>query len=87
MHTHTIRTKFTFGDRVRFDTKMNGSGIGTVLEIVFGSDGIMYYMIEIDRDSCDIQGGILEDEMTLIEDDAPSDTPTTLSSPRSGGSC
>jgi hypothetical protein len=83
MHTHTIRTKFTFGDRVRFDSVMTRSGVGTVLEIVFGIyDGRtqIYYMLELK--SGDIQGGITEDEMTLVEDDTSSDTPTTLSSPR-----
>lgn len=81
MHTHTIQTKFMFGDRVRFDSKLQGlSGSGTVFEVSFGGDPLfMHYTIELGNGHH--QPGILEDEIMLIEDDTPSDTPTTLTSP------
>lgn len=67
MHTHTIRTKFTFGDRVRFNSLLNGSGVGTVFAICFDESGGVDYLIQLDgRD--DMQGGIADDEMTLITD-------------------
>ena len=68
MHTHTIRTRFTFGDRVRFDSQMQQlSGEGTVFAITFGADGQIDYLIEIGRDGySDLQPGILESEMTLL---------------------
>ncbi|WP_148087919.1 hypothetical protein [Gemmata obscuriglobus] len=67
MHTLTVRTRFTFGDRVRFDSPMQRcSGEGTVFAITVGADGQIDYMIEIGRDGySDLQPGILEDEITL----------------------
>ena len=84
MHTHTIRTKFTFGDRVRYQSRspFNGSGTGRVAVVTFDASGYIDYMIELSDGS--IQGGIAEDEMTRITDDAESDVTNLLSSPRSG---
>ena len=68
MHTLTVRTRFTFGDRVRFDslTQMC-SGKGTIHAITVSPDGSIDYMIELIRgDYIDIQPGILEHEITLI---------------------
>jgi hypothetical protein len=69
MHTHTVRTRFTFGDRVRFDSQlMRCTGEGTVFGITFVADGQVDYLIEIGRDGySDLQPGIYEDEITLLE--------------------
>ena len=48
MHTHTIRTKFTFGDRVSFDSVVQRcSGTGIVCAIVFQEVGMVDYMIAV----------------------------------------
>ena len=69
MHTHTVRTRFTFNDRVRFDSSAQQcSGVGKIYAITIDRDGQIDYMIEIDRDGySDLQPGILEDEITLLE--------------------
>ena len=71
MHTHTFRTRFTFGDRVKFDSRIQqSSGEGKVFAITFGADGQIDYMIEIEKDGySDLQPGILENEMTLASID------------------
>ena len=69
MHAHTIRTKYTFGDRVRFDsTFQRRSGIGTVYAICFSGDGIIDYLIAVDGEDGHIQGGIDEHDMTPLTD-------------------
>jgi hypothetical protein len=66
MHTLTVQTKFTFGDRVRFDSRIQQcSGSGTVFAITVGGDGQIDYMIEIRQGEL-VQPGILENEMTLL---------------------
>ncbi len=71
MHTLTIRTKFTFGDRVRFDSRtQHCSGTGTICGITIARDGWLGYEIEPD-DRPVIQPGIVEDEITLLADEAP----------------
>jgi hypothetical protein len=69
MHTHTIRTRFTFGDRVRFDSQWQRcSGEGKVIDFTVEADGQVDYMIEIlsaDGTST-IQPGIQEGEITLL---------------------
>ncbi|AMV24912.1 hypothetical protein VT84_10975 [Gemmata sp. SH-PL17] len=69
MHTLTVRTRFTFGDRVRFESQLQRcSGIGTVAGIMVSSDGSVDYMIEIARADgySDFQPGILEGELALL---------------------
>jgi hypothetical protein len=68
VHTLTIRTKFTFGDHVRFDSHAQGcSGIGTVFAITVDKDGNVDYIVERDGHS-QLQAGILENEATLLTD-------------------
>jgi hypothetical protein len=66
MHTLTIRTKFTFGDRVRFDSRAQGcSGNGTIFAITIDKEWRIDYIIEIDQgEFSDLQAGILEEEIT-----------------------
>jgi hypothetical protein len=68
MHTHTIRTRFTFNDRVRFDSSIQQcSGVGKIYAITFDGDGQFDYMIDTGRDGFrEIQPGILENEITLL---------------------
>jgi hypothetical protein len=72
MHTLTVRTKFTFGDRVRFDSKVQGcSGSGTICGITMYDDGEIDYMIRyITRqgEPETLQPGIVQDEITLLAD-------------------
>jgi hypothetical protein len=69
MHTLTVQTRFTFGDRVRFESATQGrSGVGTVFAITIDRYGHFDYMLEIDGDeSGALQPGILEGEMTLLD--------------------
>src|SRR5262249_17023958 len=68
MHTLTVRTKFTFGDHVRFNSPTQGcSGSGKIFAITIGADGQLDYIIEIEQGQySDLQGGVLEDEITLL---------------------
>ena len=67
MHTHTIRTRFTFGGRVRFDSQMQRcAGEGTVVAITVGAEGQIDYMIEVVGGDDLLQPGILESEITLL---------------------
>ena len=77
MHVHTVRTKYTFGDRVRYSSPHNGSGTGKIISIVFEPDFYDYY-IEVDG-SREIQGGITDDDITPLTD--TSDAPTLLGGP------
>ena len=72
MHTLTVRTKFTFGDRVRFDSAIQGrSGIGTIFAITIDAERQIDYIIEINEgESHDLQPGILDHEITLLGDPA-----------------
>jgi hypothetical protein len=70
MHLHTFQTRFTFGDRVRFDSSLQRCrGEGKVFAITLGADGQIDYMIEIFGDDgySDLQPGILESEMMLFD--------------------
>jgi hypothetical protein len=71
MHTLTVQTKFTFGDRVRFDSATQGcSGTGTVFAITVDREQCIDYLIEIDRgDYRELQPGILEHEITMLAAD------------------
>jgi hypothetical protein len=67
MHTLTIRTKFTFGDHVRFDSRIQGCrGTGTIFAITVDLEGQIDYLIRLDDDPGDLQPGILENEITLL---------------------
>ena len=68
MQVHTVRTKYTFGDRVRYSSPMNGSGTGTVISITFHEDAEYDYLIKIDG-SREIAGGILDADITPLTDD------------------
>jgi len=69
MHTLTVRTKFTFGDRVRFDSRAQQcSGTGTIHGIAIYRAGPMDYLIEVDGEEL-IQPGILEDEISYLKAD------------------
>ena len=72
MHVHTIRTKFTFDDRIRYRSNMDGRyKTGTVLAITFGpifTEYIVRNDVEGDAEATD------DDAATLLVDDLP-DTP------------
>jgi hypothetical protein len=77
MHVHTVRTRYTFGDRVRYVSQMNGSGTGTIISIAFHETPDYYYFIEIDG-SREIAGGILDADITPLTDDPGTATPTRV---------
>jgi len=79
MHVHTVRTKYTFGDRVRYASRSpsNGSGTGTIVSIVFHNDPEYYYYIEVDG-SGEIQGGIYDAEITPLTDDPDVSAPVRV---------
>jgi hypothetical protein len=65
MHSLTIRTKFTFGDRVRFDSPTQRcAGQGAIWAITIDAEGFVDYMIRLDDD--EFQPGILENELSLL---------------------
>jgi hypothetical protein len=72
MHILTVRTKFTFGDHVHFDSRIQGcSGTGKVFAITVDAEQQVDYIIDLDQGGdMPLQPGILEEEMTLLEDDA-----------------
>jgi hypothetical protein len=68
MHMLTIQTRFTFGDRVRFDSTTQGcSGSGKIVAITVDARGQIDYIIDTGI-SC-LQAGILEDEITPLGGD------------------
>lgn len=77
MHVHTVRTKYTFGDRVRYVSQMNGSGTGSILLIDFDEQGQVAYTIQVDGQP-DLQGGILDDDITLLTDDPEVSVPVRV---------
>jgi hypothetical protein len=69
MHTLTIKTKYTFDDRVRFDSKLQGvAGTGRVFAITIDYSGQIDYIIEMETGEgyCGLQPGILEEEITML---------------------
>ena len=69
MHVHTVRTRFTFGDRVRYSsTHYREGGIGTVFAICFDASGYIDYLVTPDGRDGELLGGVAEDEMTLLTD-------------------
>lgn len=68
MHQFTVSTKFTFGERVNFDSvTQHLSGTGTVVAIIIEATREAYYMLVVDPPEVErIQPGILEEEMTLL---------------------
>jgi hypothetical protein len=68
MHSLTIQTKYTFGDRVRFDSaSQGGSGTGRIFAITVDAQRQIDYIIEIDQGSyTDLQPGVLEHEIELL---------------------
>jgi hypothetical protein len=65
MSTFAIQTKHTFGQTVRFDSRMQRlSGVGTILAITVDAEKCIDYMVEIERDGYQaFQPGIYEDEV------------------------
>lgn len=69
MHTLTVQTKFTFGDRVCFDSPFQRkSGTGIIAAITVGPNNQIDYLI--DTGDGYIQGGIEEHEITLISNES-----------------
>jgi hypothetical protein len=78
MHVHTVRTKYTFGDRVRYSSHHNGSGTGTIVGIcINGPAEPHYYIIDIDGKP-EAAGGIYDDDITLLTDDPGVSTPVRV---------
>jgi len=66
VHVLTVRTKYTFDDHVRFDSRAQGQrGSGTVFAISIDADGNIFYTIRLDErtDFCMVDG-VYEDEIT-----------------------
>jgi hypothetical protein len=68
MYTHTIRTRYTFGDYVQFvSPTQRASGEGRILAITFGPDGEVDYVIQPENESGQPEGmgfgGVLESEI------------------------
>ena len=69
MHVHTVRTKFTFGDRVRYGSAPSREGgTGTVFAISFDASGFIDYLVAPDGRDGELLGGVTEDEMALLSD-------------------
>ena len=61
MTIYTIRSLHSFGTWVRYDSKYNGSGEGTIVGIVLNDDASIYYYIESPLG--EVNGGILPDDI------------------------
>jgi len=71
LHSHVVKTKFTFGDRVRYDSPTQKcTGTGTIEAIVIYSSGRQDYMICSDNfQEFDVQPGILEEEISFLREE------------------
>lgn len=69
----TIQTKFTFGDRVYFESQAQGChGTGTVFAITIDSGMNIDYIIEVGEGTNHrLQAGILEEELSLSSERSP----------------
>lgn len=65
MHTLTLHTKYTFGDRVRFDSRAQGrTGSGRIVAITVDDEGRIDYIIDVKTGQFShLQAGIYEDEI------------------------
>jgi len=69
MHVHTVHTKFTFGDRVRYDSKhQKRSGTGVIMDITFGPENYLHYLVVEDSNG-ECYAGIEEEAITLLVSD------------------
>jgi hypothetical protein len=69
MYTLTFQTKYTFGQRIRFDSRMQGrSGIGTIFAITVDAEGKIDYTLSIMDEAgySDLQPGIYEEEIISV---------------------
>jgi hypothetical protein len=69
MYPLIIKSKFTFGDRVSFFSRIQCgiAGSGDIYAITIDAEGRIDYMIQLDENATrNIQPGILENEITLI---------------------
>ncbi len=64
MTIYTIQSDYSFGTRVKFDSKLNGSGEGIIIGIVLNDDMSIYYYIQLS--SGNIAGGILPLDILVI---------------------
>ncbi len=78
MHVHTVRTKYTFGDRVRYVSQFNGSGTGKISGICINGTEPYYYFVDLDDGSGETAGGIFDDDITLLTDDPDVSTPVRV---------
>jgi hypothetical protein len=60
----TFESPYKFGDRVSYNSKVNGSGKGKILDLVVQNDGKVHYTIELSDGKA--QSGIYPDEIKLI---------------------
>jgi hypothetical protein len=68
----SFQSTFAFGDRVRFNSAIqNCSGLGTIVGMTINEQLEVVYMIKFsNHDSPDVQPGILEQEIVLLESNA-----------------
>jgi hypothetical protein len=69
MHTLTVQTRFTFGDRVRFEAPgQECSDVGMVVAITINRDGKIDYVIKLDQvgGAGALQPGVPESDVTLL---------------------
>ena len=64
----TIESKFAFGDRVRFESRLQGNGVGKIIAIMIDDQKKISYMIDVSTgEVSDIAfAGIFEDEIELL---------------------
>lgn len=74
MHVHTVRTKYTFGDRVRYASKLQGNGTGKIVNIIVEDDMEYCYFIEVDGGG-DTVFFIRDADITPVTDDPDVSTP------------
>ena len=63
MTIYTIRSKYSFGTQVSFDSKFNGSGEGVIVGIALNDDSSIYYYIQLR--SGDVVGGIVPEDIIV----------------------
>jgi hypothetical protein len=61
MYSYTIRSRYKMGSWVRYESKLNGSGSGTIVGIAYNDDESIYYFV--DNGSGYVMGGIDPDDI------------------------
>jgi len=64
MYKITFQSAFYFGDVVKYQSSLNGSNQGRIVDIALSDDGSVYYVIECDDG--ETNGGIYQHDIVQL---------------------